>query len=60
MINYNFSMASRPARKPRRPGRPRAAAADLRERVLDAAVTRFAAAGIAATPKPSGLCRFLP
>jgi len=43
-------MASRPARKPRRPGRPRAAAADLRERVLDAAVTCFAAAGIAATP----------
>jgi TetR/AcrR family transcriptional regulator len=38
------------SRKPRRPGRPRAAGADLRERVLDAAITRFAADGIAATP----------
>jgi AcrR family transcriptional regulator len=43
-------MATRTARKPRRPGRPRAASADLRERVLDAALRRFAAAGIAATP----------
>jgi TetR/AcrR family transcriptional regulator len=38
------------SRKPRRPGRPRAAGADLRERVLDAAIARFAADGIAATP----------
>jgi len=43
-------MVSRPARKPRRPGRPRAAGADLRGRVLDAALTRFAAHGIGATP----------
>jgi AcrR family transcriptional regulator len=43
-------MPRKPARKPRRPGRPRADTADLRERVLDAALTCFAADGIAATP----------
>ena len=42
--------ARRTTRKPRRPGRPRAATADLRERVLDAALTCFARLGIAATP----------
>ena len=35
--------------KPRRPGRPRADAADLRGRVLDTAITCFAERGIAAT-----------
>jgi AcrR family transcriptional regulator len=38
------------ARKPRRPGRPKADVADLRERVLDAAMACFAKHGIGATP----------
>ena len=38
-----------PRRKPRRPGRPRADSADLRARMLDAAVNCFAERGIAAT-----------
>ena len=37
------------SREPRRPGRPRADTANQRERLLDAAVTCFAADGIAAT-----------
>jgi AcrR family transcriptional regulator len=37
------------ARPPRRPGRPTESAADLRERLLDAALARFAAEGINAT-----------
>jgi TetR/AcrR family transcriptional regulator len=37
------------AKKPRRPGRP-AAGADLRARVLDAAITCFTSHGISATP----------
>jgi len=37
------------ARKPRRPGRPRADVADLRGRMLDAAIACFAERGIAAT-----------
>lgn len=37
------------ARKPRRPGRPPAASADLRSRLLDAAIEIFASRGIAAT-----------
>jgi TetR/AcrR family transcriptional regulator len=40
--------AKRPP-KPRRPGRPRADVADLRMRVLDAAITCFAERGIGAT-----------
>lgn len=43
-------MLRKATRKPRRPGRPRAAGADLRERVLDAAIACFARHGIAATP----------
>jgi len=43
-------MLRKSSRKPRRPGRPRAAGADLRERVLDAALACFARDGIAATP----------
>jgi TetR/AcrR family transcriptional regulator len=39
----------RKKREPRRPGRPRADAANHRERLLDAAVTCFAADGVAAT-----------
>lgn len=39
----------RKRREPRRPGRPRADEANQRERLLDAAVTCFAADGIAAT-----------
>jgi TetR/AcrR family transcriptional regulator len=41
--------ASSRQRKPRRPGRPRADAADLRARVLDAAIACFAERGIAGT-----------
>jgi AcrR family transcriptional regulator len=44
------SGALKTARKPRRPGRPKADVADLRERVLDAAMACFAKRGIAATP----------
>lgn len=40
----------RPKSPPRRPGRPEADGADLRERLLDAALARFVAQGIAATP----------
>ncbi|MFT3807179.1 TetR/AcrR family transcriptional regulator [Arenimonas sp.] len=36
--------------RPRRPGRPEADGADLRQRLLDAALARFVAQGIAATP----------
>jgi len=39
----------RKAREPRRPGRPRAEQANQRERLLDAAVSAFAAEGVAAT-----------
>lgn len=41
--------ATRKKREPRRPGRPRADEANHRERLLDAAVTCFAADGVAAT-----------
>jgi len=37
------------SRRPRRPGRPAQTDADLRERLLDAALARFVAEGIAAT-----------
>ena len=39
----------RKTREPRRPGRPRAEQANQRERLLDAAVSAFAAEGVAAT-----------
>lgn len=40
----------KPKTPPRRPGRPEADGADQRERLLDAALARFVAQGIAATP----------
>jgi len=45
--------APRRKREPRRPGRPRAEEANLRERLLDAAVACFAADGVAATSQRS-------
>jgi len=50
IANYNRRMPSSAAqRKPRRPGRP-AAGADLRPRLIDAAIGCFTARGIAGTP----------
>ncbi|HEX6834150.1 MAG TPA: TetR/AcrR family transcriptional regulator [Rudaea sp.] len=43
-------MAAKSARKPRTPGRPSASGVDLRSRLLDTALKRFAADGIEATP----------
>ncbi len=50
IANYNSRVPSSASqRKPRRPGRP-AAGADLRPRMLEAAIGCFTARGIAATP----------
>jgi len=50
IVNYNPPMASSSApRKPRRPGRP-SDGAELRPRLLDAAIRCFTQRGIAATP----------